>query len=73
LGEATKDSACLVPFQRAIGVELVLEDPFTGDNVGANRARDKISSIVGDQGSKLFFDGAMSVRINKGGVDRAGH
>jgi hypothetical protein len=51
----------------------VLEDPFTGDNVGANGARDKISSIVGDQGSKLFFDGAMSVRINEGGVDRAGH
>lgn len=39
LGEATKDPACLVPFQCAVRVELVFEDPFAGDDVGASRAR----------------------------------
>jgi hypothetical protein len=63
----------LVPFQRAIGVELMLENPFVGDDVGANGARDKISGVVGDQGSKLFFHGVMPVWINEGGADRGGH
>jgi hypothetical protein len=49
LGEAAKDLTSLVLLQGAIGVELVLEDPFAGDNVGSNRMRGKISSVVGDQ------------------------
>jgi hypothetical protein len=36
LGEAAKDLASLIPFQRAVGVELVLDNPFVGDDVGAN-------------------------------------
>jgi hypothetical protein len=36
LGEATMDSANLVPLQRAVRVELVLKNSFTGDDVGAN-------------------------------------
>jgi hypothetical protein len=31
-----------------VGVELVLEDPFAGYDVGANRMSDKIPSVVGD-------------------------
>jgi hypothetical protein len=73
LGEATKDSVSLVPFQRAVGVELVLENQFVGDDVGANGARHKIPSVVGDQGSKLFFHGAAPVWIDEGGADGGGH
>jgi hypothetical protein len=73
LGEAVKDPASLVAFQRAIRVELVLKNPFAGDDVGENEARDKISGVVGDQGSKLFFHGVVPVQINEGGADEGGH
>jgi hypothetical protein len=36
LGEIAKDPVSLVPFQRVIGVELVSEKSFVGDNIGAN-------------------------------------
>jgi hypothetical protein len=36
LGEIAKDPVSLVPFQRVIGVELVPEKSFVGDNIGAN-------------------------------------
>jgi hypothetical protein len=69
LGEASKDLASLVPLQ-AIRVELVLENPFDSDDVGANGARDKIPSVVGDQGSKLFFHDTMLVQIDEDGIWR---
>jgi hypothetical protein len=40
----------------------VLEDPFVGDNDGANRTRDKIPSIIGDQNIIFFFHGTASGR-----------
>jgi hypothetical protein len=73
VGEAAKDPTSLVPFQRAIGVELVLENSFAGDDIRANGARDKIPNVVDDQGSKLFFHGVTPVRINEGGADGGGH
>jgi hypothetical protein len=73
LGEVVKDLESLVPLQRTVGFELVLENLFVGDNVGANRARDKIRGVVGDQGSKLFFHGATLVQIDEGGVNGGGH
>jgi hypothetical protein len=51
VGEAVKDPTSLVPLQGDIGVELVIEDPIVSDDVGANRTRDKIPSVVGDQGN----------------------
>jgi hypothetical protein len=69
LGEAAKDPVSLVPFQRVVRVELVLENPFVDDGVGANGARDKISGVVGDQGNKFFFHDAVSVQIDEGSVD----
>jgi hypothetical protein len=54
LGEAVKNPTGLVPFQGDVGVEFVLEDPFIGDDVGANRMRDNIPSVVSDQ-SIIFF------------------
>jgi hypothetical protein len=68
-----KDTTKLIPFQRAIRFECVLEDPFVGDDIGTNKARDKIPDVVGDQGSKFFFHGAVLVRIDEGGADGGGH
>jgi hypothetical protein len=73
LGEAVKNPASLVPFQGAVGVELVLEDPFAGDDVGANRTRDKLPSIVGDQSIIIFFHGTAPGWVSEGGADRGGH
>jgi hypothetical protein len=73
LGEGVKDPASLVPFQRVVRVELVFENRFACDDVGTNGARNKISDVVGDQGSKFFFHGVVPVRINEGGADGGGH
>jgi hypothetical protein len=73
LGEVAKNPVSLVRFQGAVGIELVLENPLVGDNVGANGVRDKIPGVVGDQGSKFFFHGAAPIWINEGGADRGGH
>ncbi len=60
LGEAVKNPASLVPFQGAVRIKLVLENPLAGDDVGANGTRDKIPGVAGDQGSKFFFHGAAA-------------
>jgi hypothetical protein len=73
LGEVVKNRMSLVPVQGTVGIELVLEIPLVGDDIGANRARDKILGVVGDQGSKLVFHGAPLVWIGKGSIDRGGY
>jgi hypothetical protein len=42
LGGVAENLASLVPFQCTIRVELVFEDPLVGDEVGANRTKDRI-------------------------------
>jgi hypothetical protein len=73
LGEAEKNSTSLVPFQGAVGVELVLEDPFASDDIGANRIRDEITCVVGDQSIIFFLHGTSSGWVSEGDVDRGGH
>jgi hypothetical protein len=63
----------LVPLQGNAIFEFMLENPFAGNDVGANRARDKISGVVGNQDSKLFFHDVAPVQINEGGADGGGH
>jgi hypothetical protein len=36
----------LVPVQRAIHLELVLEDPLAGDDVGPRRSRNQVPRVV---------------------------
>jgi hypothetical protein len=73
LDEVAKDPASLVSLQRAIRVELVLENPFVDDDIGANRVRDKIPGVIDDQGSKLFFHGIVPILVDEGGTDGGGH
>jgi hypothetical protein len=51
----------------------VLEDSFAGDDVGANRTRDKIPSIVGNQSIIFFLHGTTPGRVGEGGADGGGH
>jgi hypothetical protein len=73
LGEVVKDPTSLIPFQGVVGVELVLEDPFADDDVGANKMRDKIASVVGDQSITFFFHGMVLGWVSKGNADEGGH
>jgi hypothetical protein len=73
LGEAAKNPGRLVPFLGAIGVELVLDDPFAIDDIGSNGARDKIPGVVGDHDNKFFFHGMTLVFINEGSADKGVH
>jgi hypothetical protein len=68
-----KDPTSLVPLQGAFGVELVLENLFTGDDIEANRTRDKISRFVGDQSIIFFLLGAAPGRVDEGGANGGGH
>jgi hypothetical protein len=63
----------LVPLQGAIGIELVLKDLFVGDDVRANRTRDKIPSVIGDQSIIFFFHGTVPRRVSEGNTNRGGH
>jgi hypothetical protein len=63
----------LVLFQGDIGVELVLKEPFGGDDVGANMTRDKIPSVIGDQRIIFFFHGMVLGQVGDVGADRGGH
>jgi hypothetical protein len=51
----------------------MLEDLFTGDNVGANMTRDEIPSIVDDQTIIFFLHATASERVDEGGADGGGH
>jgi hypothetical protein len=73
LGEATKNLASLIPLQGAIKVELVHENPFLIDDFGANRMRDRIPSVVGNQNIIFFFHGTVSGWVGEGNADGGGH
>jgi hypothetical protein len=62
----------LALFQSVVGVELMLEDTFSDEDVGANGARDKIPGVVDNQDSKFFFHDAAPVRIGEGSADGGG-
>jgi hypothetical protein len=68
-----KDPTSPVPLQSAIGVELVLHDPFAGDNVGANKMRDKVPRVVGDKNIIFLLHGAALGWVSDGDMDGGGH
>jgi hypothetical protein len=51
----------------------VLEDPFVDDDVGANRMRDNIPSVIGDQSIIFFFHGTAPGWVGEGGMDGGRH
>jgi hypothetical protein len=68
-----KNPTSLVPFQGVVRVEVVLEDSFFSDDVGANKTRDMIPSVVGDQSLIFFLQGTTPGRVGEGGADGDGH
>jgi hypothetical protein len=74
LSEAQKDLMILVPIKRAIRLELVLEDPLAGDDIGPRRSRNQDSCAVGQQGLIHLLHSVMPVEAREhatdGGQDR---
>jgi len=66
LGEPTEYPTSFVSVQRTISMKLVLENPFPGDHIRLGRTRDKIPSVVVQEGSMVFFHGLTPVRVSKG-------
>jgi hypothetical protein len=50
-GKATKNPACLVPLERPINIELMLEDPLSSDHIGSRGPRYEVPCVVLQQGS----------------------
>jgi hypothetical protein len=68
-----KNPTSLVPFPGAVEVELVLEDPFASDDIRANRMRDKITSVIGDQSIIFFVHDTTPRWVGEGDMDGGGH
>jgi hypothetical protein len=67
LHEPAKNPAGLVPLEYPIGLELVLEDPLIGDNIGVAGARNQVPSVVGHESGVLFLHSCLPMRIGEGG------
>jgi hypothetical protein len=77
LGEAAKDPTSLVSVQGTISMKLVLENPFSSDNVGlvgtGNKITgNKIPGAVGGEGFEFFLHGSAPERIGKSFTDGPG-
>jgi hypothetical protein len=66
LGEAADDPASLMTSQRAVGVELMPEDPFASDNIGARRLGDEAPCVVVDESLVLLSHSRAPLRVGKG-------
>jgi hypothetical protein len=60
LSEPPEDPASLVPVKRAIHLELVLENPLVGDNIGPRRPRNQVPRAVRQQCLILVPQRALS-------------
>lgn len=69
LREAADDPSCLAPFQRAISVQLVLEEPLPGDGIGMRRSGHERPGAVGLKGVVLRLHSRKPLRITDGSSD----
>jgi hypothetical protein len=65
LSETPKDPTSLVAINGPVSTELVREDSFAGDNVGALRMGNQLPGPIADQGSILFLHSRTSMGIGK--------
>jgi hypothetical protein len=69
LSEPPEDPTSLVPVKRATLLELVLEDPLAGDDIGPRRSRNQVSRVVRQQGLVLLHSVAL-VGVRERATDR---
>ena len=73
LSKALEKPVSLVTLKSAVSPALVGPDPLGGDDVGARRTRDKIPSLVGEEGRVLLFHRSAPVRVQQSLVDGRGY
>jgi hypothetical protein len=69
LSEPPEAPTSLVPVKRAIRLELVLEDPLVGDDIGPKRPRNQVPRAVRQQGHVLLHS-ATPVGVHERATDR---
>jgi hypothetical protein len=69
LSETPKDPTSLVAIEGPVNAELVREDPFAGDDVGALRSWNKVPCPITHKGPVLIVHSRASIGIGKGSVD----
>jgi hypothetical protein len=62
--ETLKDLVSLVAIERFIGEELMLEDPFARDDVGAMGPGDKLTCPIAHQGLVLLLHSRAPIQIS---------
>jgi hypothetical protein len=69
MSEPPEDPTSLVPIKRVIRLELVLEDPLVGDDIGLRRLRNQVPRAVRQQGLVLLHSATL-VGVREHATDR---
>jgi hypothetical protein len=69
LSEIPKDPACPVAIECPVSAELVCEDPFASDDVGALGSWNKVPCLITHQGPVLILHSRASIGIGEGRAD----
>jgi hypothetical protein len=69
LSETLKDPASLVAIKGPVSAELVCEDPFASDDVGALRSWNKVPCPITHQGPVLILHSHALIGIGEGSAD----
>jgi hypothetical protein len=69
LSETPKDPASLVAIKGPVSTELVREDPFASDDVGALRSWNKVPGSITHQGPILILHSCAPIGIGEGSVN----
>jgi hypothetical protein len=69
LSEPLEDLTSLVPVERAVRLELVVEDPFASDEIGPMRTRNQVPRAVRQQGLILLHS-ATPVGVRECATDK---
>ena len=73
LRETAKNPSGFIPLKRAVCLKLMLEDPFSRNNIGPRRTRKKILGEVLEKGSVFFLHGGPPVGVGKTTTDGLRH
>ena len=72
LAKATNHPPRLVTVESTVRMELVLEDPLPGDDVGVRGSGNKRPCLVPPQGVELVLHGRKPLRVAESSPDRGG-
>jgi hypothetical protein len=69
LREPVKNPLSLVPLKCPIGLEIVLEDPLAGDNIGDTGEHCQVPSVVGHKSGVVFLHSCPPMSTGEGSLN----